>query len=382
MPPALPRPRPDVERVDFLAPVRAFVERAGFAGAVPPVEEVLAPADALLARPRVPVDLAAVDLARPLPALDVLARPRPLLDEEVLSLLEPESSSLVQRPESTRCAASATASAMIEPSRVALDTAAVAALLALSAASRPASRILRRAAGLALIAAAAAARPAASISRLIAAFASLSTVLSFEDLFLFPCFAILHLPLSRQRHFKDVTVPYRRRKPAPQSAAGEFIRCSRLCCKAAKLDGIPPMTLSGMLASFLALLGLGGTEADVQQRSVSRVVMQEEIIVRVPVQPRAQAFEWEEHKGPKCIAANDIRGAKLSGPRQVDFMLKNRTRVRAKFDDDCHALDYYGGLYLDRPDERLCAKRDSVRSRVGGSCRIEKFRTLTPKVKR
>lgn len=76
----------------------------------------------------------------------------------------------------TRCAASATASAMIEPSFVALETTLLAARSAVSAASSPASRIFFRAAGLALIAAAAAARPAASISLLIAALASLSTV--------------------------------------------------------------------------------------------------------------------------------------------------------------------------------------------------------------
>jgi hypothetical protein len=83
-------------------------------------------------------------------------------------------------PDITRCAASATASAMIEPNLVALAIMLVAACDAVSAASIPASRILRRAAGLALIAAAAAASPAASISLLIAALASLSTALSPE----------------------------------------------------------------------------------------------------------------------------------------------------------------------------------------------------------
>ena len=83
-------------------------------------------------------------------------------------------------PDITRCAASATASAMIDPSLVALETTLLAARSAVSAASSPASRIFLRAAGLALIAAAAAASPAASISLLIAAFASLSTVLLFE----------------------------------------------------------------------------------------------------------------------------------------------------------------------------------------------------------
>ena len=96
--------------------------------------------------------------------------------------LEPSSSS-DHLPDITRCAASATASAINAPSLLALDMTFDAACEALSAASIPASRILRRAAGLALIAAAAAARPAPSISRLIAALVILSTadVLDFFE---------------------------------------------------------------------------------------------------------------------------------------------------------------------------------------------------------
>jgi hypothetical protein len=83
-------------------------------------------------------------------------------------------------PDITFCAASATASAISEPSLVALDITDFAALSAASAASIPASLIALRALGLALIAAAAAASPAASISLLIAALASLSAVVLLE----------------------------------------------------------------------------------------------------------------------------------------------------------------------------------------------------------
>ena len=121
-----------------------------------------------------------------------------------------EPSSITHLPDSTRCAASATASAINVPSLVALATTLLAACEAVSAASRPASRIAFRALGLALIAAAAAASPAASISLLIAALASLSTVslpeeepeeLLAEDL---ACadLAIASSPSVRKRHFK------------------------------------------------------------------------------------------------------------------------------------------------------------------------------------
>ena len=127
----------------------------------------------------------------------VAFRPVPLERAPVARAVPLEPSSPVHFPDMTRCAASATASAMIEPSLVALDIMLVAACDAESAASRPASRILRRAAGLALIAAAAAARPAASISLLIAALANLSTVsLLLEDLeeLLFAALAIVYSP--------------------------------------------------------------------------------------------------------------------------------------------------------------------------------------------
>jgi hypothetical protein len=121
-----------------------------------------------LAVERLAVARFAVDLRAPLERVE----PELVL---LLALL-----SIVHLPDITRCAASATASAISEPNFVALATMLLAACDAVSAASRPASRIARRALGLALIAAAAAARPAASISLLIAPLASLSTVLSPE----------------------------------------------------------------------------------------------------------------------------------------------------------------------------------------------------------
>jgi hypothetical protein len=140
---------------------------------------------ALLERERDEADLRAVDLrAVDLRALDLRVPPdlraRPRDDDDDPELVLPPELSSPHLPDSTRCAASATASAISEPNLVALAATLVAACCAVSAASSPASRIARRALGLALIAAAAAARPAASISLLIAALASLSTVLSFE----------------------------------------------------------------------------------------------------------------------------------------------------------------------------------------------------------
>ena len=112
--------------------------------------------------------------------------------------------------------------------------------------------------------------------------------------------------------------------------------------------------------------------------------IQDEVILRVPVQPHPLLpdFEWVEKKGPKCIPAAAIQRALLSGSEQVDFILANRARIRAQFDEDCPALDFYDGFYLQPQDERLCAHRDAVHSRIGGSCTIERFKELVPKFRR
>ncbi|HKX90814.1 MAG TPA: hypothetical protein VJM15_00095 [Sphingomicrobium sp.] len=119
-------------------------------------------------------------------------------------------------------------------------------------------------------------------------------------------------------------------------------------------------------------------------REVTRLTVQDEVILRVPIQkrPLAPQFDWREKKGPKCIPAGAIRRGMLSGPEQIDLILSGGSRVRAEFDEDCPALDFYGGFYLQYGrDQQICAKRDAVHSRIGSSCRIERFKLLVPKFK-
>ncbi|MFL6761377.1 MAG: hypothetical protein ACJ8FB_02345, partial [Sphingomicrobium sp.] len=88
------------------------------------------------------------------------------------------------------------------------------------------------------------------------------------------------------------------------------------------------------------LLGVFAAEPGDVSSSVSRLVRQDEVILRIPVQPHPAVpqFEWREKKGPKCIPAAAIRRMSLSGPDQVDLILSGGSRVRAEFDEDCPAL--------------------------------------------
>ena len=165
-------------------------------------------------------------------------------------------------------------------------------------------------------------------------------------------------------------------------AARQFIAYSILAGNGAPRNGAPRMNLTSFFASIAAWLaavtGVG------MAQDVRRVVTEDEVILRIPVQPLRSTpmISWSEHKGPKCIDARLLAGARLSSESSVDFVLIDHSRVRAKLDSGCPALDFYGGFYLQTSDERICAKREEIRSRMGGSCRIEKFRTLFPELKR
>ena len=142
------------------------------------------------------------------------------------------------------------------------------------------------------------------------------------------------------------------------------------------------MTLLAYLGLIPALFAMAGDPPSPREHGVRRVVINEEVVISIPIRSRPrQRIDWIEKKGPKCIATDRLAGAMWSGPSSIDFVLRDRSRIRAEMDDECPALDFYRGFYLQPDDERICAKRETIRSRVGGSCRIERFKRLIPELK-
>lgn len=144
------------------------------------------------------------------------------------------------------------------------------------------------------------------------------------------------------------------------------------------------MTVSAFLALIPALIGLAAAQRVAEEPTVRSLVVQDQVIMRIPVRPRLAppAIDWRESKGPKCVPLGEVRGAMLSGNEQVDFLLRDRRRIRAELSEGCAALDFYGGFYLKAKDDKLCADRDVIHSRMGGSCKIDRFRALIPKLAR
>jgi hypothetical protein len=145
------------------------------------------------------------------------------------------------------------------------------------------------------------------------------------------------------------------------------------------------MILAG--AAALLLLAFGAAE---DQRQAARPVqegppgLRHHIIIRVTTglrrapAPGAALIEGREGRGPRCIVARRIVAAARPRQDRIDFILRDRTRIRARLDRRCPAIDFYGNLYV-RPTEdgQICADRDVIRSRTGGECQIDQFRSLT-----
>lgn len=119
---------------------------------------------------------------------------------------------------------------------------------------------------------------------------------------------------------------------------------------------------------------------------VAQLTIRERIVIRIPRLPPAtrrspaSVTEWDEKKAPKCVPADRLASATISPKGDVDLIVTDGRRLRAKLDDDCPSLNFYGGFYLKRTrDGMICARRDALRTRSGGRCEISRFRTLVEK---
>lgn len=141
-----------------------------------------------------------------------------------------------------------------------------------------------------------------------------------------------------------------------------------------------------MFASAIALLlvPMSGT-APIEMAQLS---IEQRVIIRVPpVRRRARSRsvlpsepqEWDEHKGPRCLAIRSIGAAALGGRNSIDLILTNGQRYRARFAKRCRSEDFYSGFYVEATDDgSLCAGRDNIQARSGMSCEVDSFRRLVP----
>ena len=146
------------------------------------------------------------------------------------------------------------------------------------------------------------------------------------------------------------------------------------------------------ILGWLGLVPVGDVPAARPAEGVqlAQVRIRQHVVIRIPAMPVAQAtfsttapppppIRYIEKKTAKCVPMRDLAAATITRADSVDLLLAGGRRMRAKLGSQCPALDFYNGFYI-RPtkDEKLCADRDSIRSRSGGECKIEALRLLVP----
>lgn len=112
---------------------------------------------------------------------------------------------------------------------------------------------------------------------------------------------------------------------------------------------------------------------------VRRVIIRNQLVLKIPLQPRqSKISQYRLLDEPRCLSTRAITGARMSGQRSIDFLIMGDRHLRAHMSQDCKSLDFYGGFYLQPRDEKVCAGRDTIRTRMGGNCNIERFQLLQP----
>jgi hypothetical protein len=139
--------------------------------------------------------------------------------------------------------------------------------------------------------------------------------------------------------------------------------------------------LTAMAAATLIQLDTASAVAVMGQVQMSQLRIEQTTVVRIrpAIATPIPQTRWQEKKGPNCIQVNSLAGALVSSADSIDILLRGGARLRAKLSKSCAALDFNQGFYV-KPskDGRICEDRDTIRSRMGAECEIDKFRTLVP----
>ncbi|MHA6719074.1 hypothetical protein ACX40Y_06430 [Sphingomonas sp. RS6] len=116
------------------------------------------------------------------------------------------------------------------------------------------------------------------------------------------------------------------------------------------------------------------------------VAFQQRVTIHVPrmsvstttvIIRRESARPLVERKANDCVKASRIQGFTVNTADSVDLILDDGSLLRAKLGAECPALGFYSGAYIrETRDRKLCAGRDSLRSRSGRACPVQAFRTL------
>lgn len=104
------------------------------------------------------------------------------------------------------------------------------------------------------------------------------------------------------------------------------------------------------------------------------------VTVRPPPTSAAEADQMLNKAGPRCVRADRITEATMLDPRAVLLRLRSGDLLKITLAQDCPVLGYYGGFYVSRQADMLCAGRDFLLARSGQRCAISEIARARPRL--
>ena len=99
------------------------------------------------------------------------------------------------------------------------------------------------------------------------------------------------------------------------------------------------------------------------------------MLARLP--RRANTTEYKERKAERCVPVNNIAGVETGSGNRLLLFMQDAQILSLNLEKACRAKDFYSGFYVEQnKDGNLCVDRDTLQSRNGARCDIERMMEL------
>ena len=99
------------------------------------------------------------------------------------------------------------------------------------------------------------------------------------------------------------------------------------------------------------------------------------MLARLPT--RANTTRYKERKAERCVPVNRIAGVETGSGNRLLLFLQDSQIMSLNLEKACRAKDFYSGFYVEpNKDGNLCVDRDTLQSRNGARCDIERMMEL------
>lgn len=151
--------------------------------------------------------------------------------------------------------------------------------------------------------------------------------------------------------------------------------------EAPEIERAPTAPQSATAASMEALIdGLRLRQIRIEQRVIVRIAPQRagsrrNLLAQLPV--RTRTTRYQERKKAQCVKLEQIAGVETGSGNRLLLFMRDAEIMSINLEKACRARDFYSGFYVERnKDGNMCVDRDTLQSRNGARCDIERMMQL------